>query len=163
MGTDHLAFSRALSAKLANVQPSRDGMLEYRPCAVRLGDGLIVPRVVFAMADPWFTAWGIWPEDDPGKVAIAPADVADLWESPARLPAHLADELYRHGESGMGFYLFRLWPRDGSSLATRTGNVVDFPYLPAGTDMDVVERVEPAGRSEESVHDAPPFAWCLLR
>ncbi len=153
-------LSRAMMEKLSRIELSHDGTLEYRPCAVRLTDGQTVERVIFAEADSWYREWGVWPDEDRDKVAISPSTVVDIWESPVRMPAHLADALYRHGESGMGFYRVTIRFRDNSAARFTAGNVVDFPYLPPGATGESIVSVdydEPPG----PIYEAPPFVWCL--
>lgn len=146
--------------KLSRITPSHVGTLEYRPCAVRLTGGHPVDRVIFAEAAAWYRVWGIWPDEDPGKFAISPSTVVNIWESPLRMPAHLADALYRHGESGMGYHRLTVRLRDGSAVRVTTGNVVDYPYLPPGATGDSIVSVDHDELSAP-IHEAPPYSWCL--
>jgi hypothetical protein len=99
---------------------------------------------------------------------VSISDVTLIEESPARLAPHLADKLYRAGESGMGYTLFVARLRDGTQLPFVTGNAIDFPNWPPNVDPRDVVDVEPhAGRSEFR-HRAPgpyessvEYAWCL--
>lgn len=157
------ALPAALVDKLNDVPPSRDGTLEYWPCAVRLKGGRTLSRVIFARADDWHQVWGIWPEEDPGKAFIATSEVSDLWESPLRLPQRSADALYQHGESGMGYFVVTLRFRDGTEERCRTGSVVDFPWLPAGVSGSSIHAIELGGSTGSPPRDAPAFHWCLFR
>src|SRR5262249_60903830 len=82
------------------IVPSRDGKLEYRPCSATLRDGSAVPCVYVMEAQSYIDVWGVWPEDDKGKQHISIGEVANLSESPFRLPPRFANELYRAGDSG---------------------------------------------------------------
>src|SRR5438309_11518947 len=110
-----------LARQLASI-PSSDGLT--RPCRAVLIDGSVLDRVYFAESASWFMNWGVWPDEDPGKCWIDVRSVARVEESGFRLPVRFAEELYRAGESGMGYLLFRVRFRDGSTAAFVTGGAV---------------------------------------
>ncbi len=111
----------SLRQELSRVEPSYDGALEYRPCAVTLDDGTEQDFVYLCEAEPWFEYWGVDPEDDPGKASVALDRVVAIRESPSRLPARLANKMYRAGESAMGGCVFQLLLRDGRTPHLRDG------------------------------------------
>jgi len=143
------------------VEASVDGATEYRPCEVTLVDGTVQDRVYVQEATRWFSVWGVDPEDDHGKVLVPVERIAQIAESPTRLPARFATRMYAAGESMMGGCLFRLVLRDGSHLDCLTGNAVDFVAWPPGIGpQDVVDLVPHEGRMSQHI-EQPRYAWAL--
>gem|GEM_PF-1889101 len=139
-----------LRAKLAAIPATPHGY----PCLVTLKDGTEQDWVYVAQAGRWFEGWGVWPEDDEGKQSLMLDEIADLRESPSRLPPAISDTLYDAGESGMGYVLFKLGFRDGSEHV--------FPDLPNGKGSADIVSVEPhAGRDATDQRDTRPYLWCL--
>jgi len=135
----------------------------YYPCAARLKTGELVECVYLSEAETWFRSWGVWPEDDAGKRSIKLLDIESLRESRLRLPATFANQLYAAGESGMGYTIFTVEFRDGSSSAYQTGNAVDFIDYPDGKGpTDVVRVVPHAGRNSPNRRVGPDYYWCLF-
>jgi hypothetical protein len=148
-----------LRAQLRNV-PVSGGF--YHPCDVTLRDGRTVERVYVVPAERYITEWGVWPEEDQAKSQIDLSDVAGLLDSRSRLPTKFANELYHAGESGMGYTIFTVKFKDGSSLATYTGNAVDFIRYPEGQTPETVRKVIPhLGRDDPSLSAGPDYHWCL--
>src|SRR6266849_8637466 len=106
---------------LSRITPSVDGDLTYWPCAARLKDGTGLVCVYVVPELPYIRHWGVYPQQDRGKSYISVADVDALAESSRRLPARLANKLYKSGESGMGRTIFTVVFADGfpSSLRCR--------------------------------------------
>jgi hypothetical protein len=154
-------FADKLAAQLACIEPSRDGRLEYRPCSVILLDCTVVQNVYIVDAQQYIDAWGVWPEDDPGKSCVSLEAVQSIAPSLSRLPAEVANELYRAGESGMGYTVFKLHFRDGTAEAYVTGSAVDFVSYPAGKSGKDIKRVEPHGGRHEHPHRTPEYSWLL--
>jgi hypothetical protein len=153
-------LSSELAKQLAAVDVT-DGL--YRPCAVRLKDGSKVDRVYIADAQPWFQQWGVWPEEDGGKSSLDIRSVAQIMDSPSRLPAKFANELYEAGESGMGYTIFTVRFRDGSFIVVGTGNAIDFIDYPKGQSPDTVVGVVPhLGRDDPNIRTGPEYRWCLF-
>jgi len=152
-----------LKQELLNVEPSLDQGLEYRPCLVTLDDATERDFVYVCAAGPWFDHWGVDPEDDSGKRSVPIDCVVKIRESPSRLPALLANTMYRAGESAMGGCFFKLVLADGRTLAFETGNAVDFLDWPSGVEpKDFVDLVPHAGRLEQEHISEAPYAWCLF-
>lgn len=152
---DHI--KRALEC----IVPSEDGALKYYPCRVTLTDGRILDTVYIEPEGPYLALWGIYPENDRGKSWIWIEDVVTVEDSPTRLPAHFANELYRHGESGMGYTRFVVEFSDGTRQACISGNAIDFIRYPEGKGPNDVTAVLPhAGRGVDEV-GAPDWYWCL--
>ena len=159
----YAALTPSLAAQLRAVPPSRDGRLEYYPCRVTLDDGRRLDCVYVVDADAYIKMWGVWPEDDPGKSSVRIEQVVGIEESPFRIPPPLANQLYKAGESGMGYTLFQAEFADGTKQTCVTGNAVDFIALPPGLrGSDVVRVIPHAGRGENP-HQSPDYFWCLHR
>lgn len=128
-------------AQLEKIPPSipRDRRHHF-PCTLVLKDGTRVERAICA-------------EDHRGFVTdawIHPDTVESILPSPFRMPAKLATKLYAAGESGMGYEIFKMNMRDGTSYVFITNNVVDFPDLPAGYTSEDIKNVYPHKGREES-------------
>lgn len=121
-----------LRTALEAVPVSRDGSTVYRPCEVELDDGQVVDGVYLIEARSYFSKWGVAPWNDSWKRHVPVERIRGLRDSPTRLPPEIADELYEHGEDGMGYCVFELVLADGRVLACQTGNAVDFVALPDG-------------------------------
>ena len=94
--------------------------------AVALADGTELACVYVADRKPYIRHWGIYPEDDRGKRSVSITQVRQIRDSPNLLPAALADDLYRAGESGMGYTVLTVEFKDSTRCAYLTGNAVDF-------------------------------------
>jgi hypothetical protein len=155
-------FPDNLQADLSAVIPSDDGEITYWPCAARMKDGSVVQCVYVVAEGPYIRTWGVYPQQDRGKSYISIQDVDALTESPARLPAKLANKLYHAGESGMGYTIFTVVFADGSRQAYGAGNAVDFIHYPEGkSQSDVVDVLPHEGRSTDPI-TCPECYWCLF-
>jgi len=147
---------------LGNIIPSVDRDLTYWPCAARLSNGTVLSCVYVVPEGPYIKYWGVYPQHDRGKSYISISDVEALAESPRRLPAKFANELYKNGESGMGYTIFTVVFADGSRQAYLTGNAVDFIRYPEGMGQnDVIEVLPHEGRNAELVR-GHEYYWCLF-
>jgi hypothetical protein len=155
-------ITRELLGQLRAIEPSRDGSLEYRPCIVTLTDGRDIDCVYVVPFDDYIKVWGVTPEQDESKRGLRIEEIASIRESPSRLPAKLANQIYAAGESGMGYCTFTLEFRDGVAQRYTTGNAVDFVPLPEGKHAKDIAKVVP--------HTTPwrredwttfPYHWCL--
>lgn len=159
MTSRYQSLSHDLARQLSTV-PVSGGI--YYPCSVVLSDGTVKDRVYLVEAGPWFRYWGVWPEDDRGKQSVDFKMVTSIKDSPSRLPARFANELYNAGESGMGYTIFTVRFRDGSSIAVGTGNAVDFIDYPEGQSPETVVGVLPhIGRNDPHLRSGPKYWWCL--
>jgi hypothetical protein len=150
-----------LRAQLEAVPPSTHDGLEYRPCRVTLSDGRVMDRVYVVPAKQYLHVWGVTPESDSGKRSVSIRDVVAIEESPDRLPARFANEMYAAGESGMGYCLFELEFADASTQAYLTGNAVDFiPYPPGKSGADIVALHPHHGRDQHYLN-GDDYWWCL--
>lgn len=146
---------------LGGIVPSGDDELWYFPCRVTLKDGRILDTVYIEPEMPYLQWWGVYPEDDRGKRSVKIEDVVKVEDSPTRLPARFANQIYDHGESGMGYTIFTVVFTDGERQACGTGNAVDFIRYPNGKRPNDVAAVLPhEGRNAQPV-GAPDWYWCL--
>jgi hypothetical protein len=161
----HVAYSPLLPhvrEALKGIEPSQDGDLVYYPCRAVLKSGEACDTVYIAPEEPYIKYWGVYPENDRGKRWIKMEDVAEVEESPIRLPAQFANEIYRNGESGMGYTIFTVVFSDGSRQAYGMGNAVDFIRYPNGKGpKDVVAVIPHEGRNDATRVDGSEYYWCL--
>ena len=151
-----------IRTRLSGIEPSRDGELVYYPVLAVLKSGEVLDTVYIVPEKPYMKHWRVYPEDDRGKRWVRIEDVVEVDDSPTRLPAHFANEIYRQGESGMGYTIFTVIFADGQRQACVTGNAVDFIRYPNGTSPKDVVAVSPhEGRRDESLVKAPEWYWCL--
>jgi hypothetical protein len=144
---------------LHSVTPSDGGGLLYFPCRVTLRDGKILDAVYIEPEIPYLQTWGM---EDRGESVIRIEDVLKVEDSPTRLPPQFANEIYRGGESGMGYTIFTVLFSDGQRQAYATGNAVDFITYPEGkTPIDVVA-VEPHEGRHSNPVTGPTYYWCLF-
>jgi hypothetical protein len=155
-------LTEALQRDLALVAPSRDRNIVYKPCRVELTDGSILESVYVQDAGAYISVWGVWPEDDAGKFGVDLTMVKRITDSPSRLPAHFAEQLYRAGESRMGGCIFTVCFSDGSRQTYETGGAVDFiPYPTGKGPHDVVAVLPHEGRGVETRLFGSKYHWCL--
>jgi hypothetical protein len=146
---------------LARIEPSGEHELPSYPCRVKLKNGEVLERVLIVPDRQYLHYWGVYPEDDKAKHSIRIEDILQIEESPTRLPARFADEIYRAGESGMGITIFIVVFADGSRQAYGAGGVCDFISYPPGKGPADVSRVLPhEGRGDTPVR-VPDHYWCL--
>ncbi len=144
------------------IEPAISGGLEYRPCTVTLLNGDVSDIVYVVEAARYIRQWGIWPEEDSAKRSVRIENVAAIQESPCRLPARFANELYQAGESGMGYSIFTIVFADETRQACVAGNAIDFVrYPPDKGPGDVVAVLPHEGRNIEPLVQVPPYCWCL--
>lgn len=154
-------LSSELCEQLRRVPASHDGSMEYRPCAITLRSGVELPCVYVVDSKRYIQAWGVWPEDDRAKRSVPIGSVLKIEDSPNRLPAHLADELYRAGESGMGYTVFTVEFANGKQRAYLTGNAVDFIVPPHGVRASESLHVRPHDGRHEAKPCSLEYYWCL--
>ncbi len=152
----------SLYKQLSRVAPSRNWAMEYRPCLVTLKDRRKIDCVYVVPEQLYVQHWGAFPEDDSGKQSLQIEDVSEIEESSSRLPAKIANEIYEAGESGMGYCIFTLVFKDGTSQAYFTGNAVDFVPFPTDKVAEDIEKVLPhEGRQAENWMDGLRYYWCI--
>ncbi len=159
MSSRYSPLSPDLARQLSEVPTSGD---IYHPCSVTLNDGTVNDRVYVVESARYYRNWGVWPEHDRGKRSLDIRIVASINDSPSRLPARFADELYEAGESGMGYTIFTVRFRDGNSIAVGTGNAVDFIDYPDEQSPQTVVGVLPhVGQDDPNLRSGPEYWWCL--
>ena len=154
-------LSPAIRQQLQSIEPSIDGELKYYPCAAWLVDGSSLSCVYVVRDEPYLKTWGVYPENDSGKNWFRVQDLLEAVDSPSRLPARFATELYTHGESGMGYTIFTVVFSDGFKQAYVTGNAVDFIRYPEGKGPRDVVGVRPHEGRHAGAARCPEYYWCL--
>ena len=147
--------------QIKSIQPSGSYGIEYRPSMVTLVDGRIIDCVYFVQEQQYNKHWGIWPEDDKGKLYLHIQEITKVEESPTRLPSKIANELYRVGETGMGYFCFTIIFSDRSKQVYMTGNAVDFVPLPEGKTLTDIVEVLPGVGSGNNYLQGLNYYWCL--
>jgi hypothetical protein len=151
-----------LRHQLELITPSVDGELRYFPCLVTLRDGSTLDWVYLTAGAPHSKQWGTPTEEGRKIFWLSVDEIVDLADSPSRLPAEFANQVYRHGESGMGYTIFTVVFADQSRKSYVSGNAVDFISFPPGkTQRDVVGVLPGAGR-DQNPQRTPPYKWCLF-
>jgi hypothetical protein len=96
------------------------------------------------------------------KRLIRVDEVAEVRDSPTRLPARFANELYQQGDLGLEYTIFTVVFSDETRQACVTGTGVDFIQYPPGKGPRNVTAVLPhEGRRDDSLVKAPPSHWCI--
>ena len=150
---------KRLEKALSEVEPSWDGKLPYFPCRVVLNNGDVIDTVYIEPEEPFLRYWGSHPEK-PWSIDIE--DIAEVADSSSRLPAGFATELYRAGESGMGYEIFTVVFTDGLRQAWGGGSAVDFIRYPPGKGpADVAQVIPHEGRNDPNIMTRPRAHVCL--
>lgn len=153
---------RHIEESLQGIEPTQDGDLKYFPCSATLISGEVLDTVYFMPERPVMKMWEVYLQTDGAKRLIRVEDVAEVRDSPTRLPARFANKLYPQGESGMGCTIFTIVFSDGARQACVTENGVDFIQYPPGKgSRDVTAVISHEGRRDESLVKAPPSYWCI--
>lgn len=147
--------------QLAKITPSQDSNISYYPCQVQLKDGSMLSNVYLVEATSYLQTWGVIPDADKGKQSVRIEDVVAIYESPNRLPAHLANKIYEGGESGMGYCIFKIVYDNHSTLDILTGNAVDFVPSATGLSTKNIKDVLPHQGSREKYARGLIYHWCL--
>jgi hypothetical protein len=143
--------SPAVTAAIMAIEPSRTPYNEtYWPCELVLTDGRVVPRAI-CRENPRWSDKGDW---------INPERIVEIRPSTRRLPAPLAEKLYRAGESGMGYLIYVLELQSGETLACFSAGIVDFPGIPVGIRTEDMREVYPHQGRAMTIHNDPTFEWC---
>lgn len=159
---DYPPLSPTLHAQLCDIEPMHNGMIEYFPCMVRLANSERHDCVYVVDAKSYIRIWGVWPDEDRGKRALAIQDVAQIHPSPSRLPVKFARQMSAVGESGMGYCIFALQFADGTRQAYCTGNLIDFPELTEGKSVRDVVALSPNEGAREQTFGTREYYWCLF-
>ncbi len=148
---------RHIHESLRGIEPTQDGELTYFPCSITLTSGEVLDTVYFMPERPIRKLWEAYLQSDGAKRLIRLEDVAEVRDSPTRLPARFANELYQHGETGMGYTIFTVVFSDGTRQACVTSSSVDFIQYPHGKSLlDVTAVVPNEGREDKLLVKAPP-------
>lgn len=162
VGARYGSLPARIAESLRGIEPSRDGEMLYHPCRAIVSGGIALNAVYIAPEVPYLRHWGIFPEDDRGKFWIPIEAVEAVEESPMRLPAEFANQIYRSGESGMGYAIFTVIFADGTQQTNLCGNAVDFIDYPRGKGPgDVRQVIAHQGRWQAGMVKGPRYYWCL--
>ena len=169
---DRYRFMRV--AELANsqkrqlecIEPSFNGTTHFYPCLVRLRNGSVHENCLIVDDRESFQKWrqsfqksAFNPSSEAFKQDVKIDDVIEILDSSNRLPKRFADQIYKVGESGMGYFCFTVRFITGLSYVYYTGSIVDFIEYPKGmTTMEVVS-VGPASQVKTYLRDVP-YVWC---
>ena len=155
-------LSTNLRLQLDLIEPSESwfGLLRY-PCAAELRDGTVLNCVYFVdLATFERTQPGKQPEEAYGPRYVSPDRVASIRESPLRLPARFANEIYRAGEAGMGYFdfclVFSFWCR--RDYVVGLVDFLEYPrwYGPADVKAVILYRNKRKPRRQ------PETWWCVF-
>lgn len=149
---------------LKTIEPSRDGEIVYYPCRAVLKSGEVFDAVYIVAEKLYVKHFGLYPENLPGKQWIRMEDIAEVQESPTRLPAKFANEIYRKGESRMGYTKFTVVFADGlrRTWDSANGSAIDFIHYPLGKGpRDVVAVIPHEARIDDLGVRSPEWYWCL--
>ncbi len=148
--------------QLLKITPSRNSVMEFRPCQVTLKNGEILENVYITEVNNYLKDWGMLPNYDSGKMGILIEDVENISSSPNRLNPDLANKLYKAGESGMGYCIFKIIFDNGQTLDVLTGNAVDFVPTPIGLTTKNIKDVIPHEGSRTKYTEGLKYYWCLF-
>jgi len=149
--------------QLLSVSPSKDSVMEFRPCQVTLKNGDILDNVYIAEVNSYLKDWGMLPNDDSGKMSILIEEVESITSSPNRLKPELANKLYKAGESGMGYCIFKIIFDNKQTLDVLSGNAVDFVPTPTGLTTKNIKDVLPHEGSRTNYVNGLEYYWCLFQ
>jgi hypothetical protein len=152
-----------LISLLEKVEPSEiEPGIRLYPCSAQLMDSRELDRVYFISLETSRRLFGhVSPDDVPDLPRISLDQVVSIRESPWRLPARFANEIYRAGESHYGCYIFTLVFPWGYRRAYLVGGFVDFlefpgRYRPSEIKTVILHR----GASQPS--PVPRCKWCIF-
>jgi hypothetical protein len=152
------SLSDAVVRQLIVIPQSHYCNMALWPCQVTLLDGRILPRVLVRCSKQYY-------EDN--DLFIPASQVSAISESQFRLPARWANIVYAHGESGMDYFMFRVFFRDKTHIDVTIGSTIDFIPYPEGKTVADVFTVEPWGRlTQPFARDTPlppTFYRCVFR
>lgn len=149
---------------LKTIEPSRDREIVHYPCRAVLKSGEVFDAVYIVAEKLYVKHFGLYPENLSGKRWIRMEDIAEVQESPTRLPAQFANEIYRNGESRMGYTTFTIVFADGvrQKWHSADGSAVDFIHYPIGKGpKDVVAVIPHEARIDDPLVRSPKWYWCL--
>lgn len=150
-----------MRTQLAYLEPSIVGGAKYYPCSAYVSTGQLINCVYLVEKDGYFARWGGWPEDDSAKHYLHLNEISSIADSPNRLPAQFAKEVYNIGESGMGIYSFSIRFKNGMKQAYSSGGAVDFINYPKNTSGSDIVKILPYTTTNSEPLKEPTYYWCL--
>jgi hypothetical protein len=156
-------ISKRQKEQLQSITPSTNGIVNYYPCEVTLRNGNRIDNVYLVEASSYLKTWGLMPDEDPGKKFVLIEEVDKLRDSRNRLQPAFANKLYKAGESGMGYCVFKLVFDNGQTLDVVSGNAIDFVPVPAGFTTNNIKDVLPHEGSRKEFIKGLSYNWCLYQ
>ncbi len=151
-----------LRSKIELIDPVEVYGVSCYPCSVINKKKEYIECVYIVEEKDYFCNWGVWPEEDSGKLFILINDVIDIFESSKRLPTNFAKKIYAAGESGMGYHRFVVKFSSGISQTYIAGGVVDFIEYPIKTsDNDIIDVYPNSWVTGQQEIMTPKYYWCL--
>jgi hypothetical protein len=146
--TEAEILSDTVIRQLIAIPQSHNCDVALWPCRTNLGDGRQLERVLFQRSKNYY---------QDSSLFIPASQVIGVSESRYRLPAMWANVIYAHGETGMDYFMFRVFFRDGTRQDVTTASFIDFvPYTNDKTAADVL-RVEHWKQLQQPFdHSNPP-------
>jgi len=157
-----LSLNSDLKAYLKLIGYSQDNEVKYWPSSVVTTGGEFIENVCFAEVNEYLRHWGIMPNLDPDKKQIHIQNVQKIQETPNRLPAKFANSLYSEGESGMGYYKFKVVFKDGEESSYVTGSLVDFIKYPNGYSQGMIDNIVHHKTNKNKLQKNLEYVWCLF-
>jgi hypothetical protein len=157
-------LSPRLREEMALIEPSiADRGDALYPCSLLLRNGTILESVYLTDSATFLRRTGLkHPADDSDRQWISPNDVASIRESPKRLPAKYASEIYQAGESGMDYWVFTVvfsrWSR--REYVTSSPDFVDYPRGKGPSNVLAV--IPHVGRRLLKLRSQPNVYWCVF-
>jgi len=96
------SLSRHIQDALQAIEPTHDSDFTYFPCSVTLTSGDVLDTVYFMPERPTVKLWEAYWQTDGAKRLIRVEDVAEVRDSPTRIPARFANELYQRANPAWG-------------------------------------------------------------
>jgi len=168
---------RELVERLKNVERSGDALSPlggafYYPCSTELNDGRTLECVYFGDKKDYVKHWG---NTTSGRFFVDLSEVKAISECKYCISSKLAKKIYDSGESGMGYYKFRIVMKDGKIFPYLTGDAVEYLELPEGYTIEDIVDVKPFYQSpregkcmdytdywKKGYYGSKRYYWCLI-
>ncbi len=150
------AISKDLFNRLKTIEPNRYG---YYPCSVILNNGQFQDYVYIVDRNIFIKTWGYNPEEEKAKRFIKINDIADIRESPSRLPSHITNKLNKSGETKMGSVIATYVFSDATKLSLiNAHDFIEYPDRKTANDLiDVI----PHKWDKDNLKTGPQFYYSI--
>jgi hypothetical protein len=151
-----------LRHQLKKIEPSHNLNLEYFPGMVTLANGQKIDCVYIVDEKQYLKYWGPLPDAEIEKDVISIKDVVKIEESPYRLPAVIANQIYQAGQAENKYHRFTLIFNDLVHQKYYVGSdAIDFIALPAGKTYSDIHKVVFDLQPGENYMGGLPYYWCF--